>query len=190
MTASNVIIDFLSRSCVAPQIRTCAINASGSSTDGLAARPSNLCRGRPSTPDAIPCGYGDRRGSHRGLRLVPPTRSVRRQRPSLPRVLRGAFPGCHGTTALCDSLGPSRRTRLPSPGATLRCACPFAPVGPGRPTAGLGCVSRSPPPAAVRREARRASQVPRQPRCPLALFSDPGRTRHTRPSTVCGHGPR
>ena len=43
-----------------PQIRTCPIEASGSSTDGFAARPSNLYRGRPSTPEAIQQGDGDR----------------------------------------------------------------------------------------------------------------------------------
>jgi len=54
---------------------------------------------------------------------VPPAGSARWQRPSLHRVLRGEFPGFDGTTALCDSLGPSRRTRLPSPDNTMRGAC-------------------------------------------------------------------
>lgn len=80
------------------------------------------------------------------LPLVPPAGSARRQRPSLRRVLRGEFPGFDGTMTLCDSLSPSRRARLPSPDATLRRACRFAPGGSGRSTAGLGFISRSPLP--------------------------------------------
>jgi len=121
-------------------------------------------RGRPSTPEAIQRGCGDRDRSHKVLPLVPPAGSARWQRPSLHRVLRGEFPGFHSTMALCDSLCPWRWTRLPSPSATLRRACRFAPVGPGRPTAGLGFMSRSPLPATIRREADRASQVPGKPR--------------------------
>jgi hypothetical protein len=86
------------------------------------------------------------------------------QRPFLHRVLRGEFPGFPGTTALCDSLYLSRRTRLPSPDDTLRCACRFAPGGPGRPTAGLGFVSRSPPPA---KSAGRHAGSPRFPGSPV-----------------------
>ncbi len=75
--------------------------------------------------------------------------------------------------ALCDSLCPSRRAPLPSLGDTLRCACRFAPGGPGRPTAGLGCVIRSPPPESSRREAVRVSQVPVQPAVPMPCSSTP-----------------
>jgi len=63
---------------------------------------------------------------------LPPTGSVREQRPFLDWVLRGEFPSFNGTTALSDSLCPSRRASLPSLGDTLRCACRFAPVGPER----------------------------------------------------------
>ena len=46
-----------------------------------------------------------------------------------PRV---EFPACSGTMGCSDLLRPSRRTRLPSPDATMRCVCRFAPVGPER----------------------------------------------------------
>ncbi len=72
-----------------------------------------------------------------------------------------------------DSLRPSRRAPLPSLGDTLRCACRFAPGGPGRPTAGLGFVVRSPQPESSRREAVRASQVPVQPAVPMPCSSTP-----------------
>jgi hypothetical protein len=65
----------------------------------------------------------------------------------LHRVLRVEFPCCCGTMRVCDSLYPSRRTQLPSPDATRRRACRFAPNGPGRKAAGRGFVSRSPLPA-------------------------------------------
>src|ERR1700730_9234273 len=68
------------------------------------------------------------------------------QRPSLHWVLQGEFPSFDGTMALCDSLCPSRRASLPSRGDTLRCACGFAPGGPGHQTAGLGFIFRSPLP--------------------------------------------
>jgi hypothetical protein len=112
------------------------LRASGSSTGGLAVRPSHLRRGRPYTPDAIRQGCGDRFGSLEVLRLVPPAGSACRQCPSLHRVLRGEFPGFDGTMALCDFLCPSRPTRLPSPSDTLH----------------------------RRREATRTSQVPGKPR--------------------------
>jgi hypothetical protein len=78
------------------------------------------------------------------LPLVPPAGSARWQRPFLHRVLRGAFPGCDGTRALCDSLGPWHHPRLPSRGATRRWVCSCAPSGPGHPTGGQGFVLRSP----------------------------------------------
>ncbi len=128
----------------------------------------------PTTPlDAIQRGDGDKERSRKVLPLVPPAGSARRQRPSLPWVRRSAFPSFHGTMALCDSLRPSRRAPLPSLGDTLRCACRFAPGGPGRPTAGLGFVVRSPQPESSRREAVRASQVPVQPAVPMPCSSTP-----------------
>jgi hypothetical protein len=58
------------------------------------------------------------------------------------------------------------------------------------PNRGPGVQQPVPTTGTIRREAGRASQVPRQPCGPFALFSDPGRTGHTRPVTVCRHGPR
>ena len=107
------------------------------------------------------------------LPLVPFAGSVRRQRPFLHRVLRSEFPGFHGTMALCDSLCPSRRTRLPSPDGTLRRACPFAPGGPGRSTAGLGFVSRSPPPATSAGRQAGPPRFPGNPCVPLPCSSTP-----------------
>ena len=123
------------------------------------------------------------------LPLVPPAGSVRRQRPSLHRVLRGEFPGFHGTMALCDALRPSRRTRLPSPDNTLRRACRFAPGGPGRPTAGLGFVTRSPLPGKYAGRLFRASQVPEESLCAYALLSDPGRTDSPGHTTLSARPP-
>ncbi len=73
----------------------------------------------------------------------------------------------------CATPCASRRAPLPSLGDTLRCACRFAPGGPGRPTAGLGFVVRSPQPESSRREAVRASQVPVQPAVPMPCSSTP-----------------
>ena len=124
-----------------------------------------------------------RRASHRSGRaqLTHPVRQrAGWQRPSLHWVLRGEFPSFDGTMALCDYLCPSRRASLPSLGDTLRCACCFAPSGPGRPTAGLGFVIRSP----CRKDTQGDKQgLPgsRTTRYPYALFFDPGRTEHVRP---------
>ena len=107
------------------------------------------------------------------LPLVPPAGSARRQRPSLDWVRRDAFPSFDGTMALSDSLRPSRRAWLPSPGDTLRCVCRFAPVGPDTRPRAWGSSFRSPPPESVRREAVRASQVPVQPTVPMPCSSTP-----------------
>ena len=122
---------------------------------------------------AIRRGYGDKERSHNVLPLVPPAGSARRQRPSLDWVRRDAFPSFDGTMALSDSLRPSRRAWLPSPGDTLRCVCRFAPVGPDTRPRAWGSSFRSPPPESVRREAVRASQVPVQPTVPMPCSSTP-----------------
>jgi len=123
------------------------------------------------------------------LPLVPLAGSARWQRPSLPWVLRGEFPSFDGTMALCDSLCPSRRARLPSLGDTLRRACRFAPSGPGRPTAGLGFMLRSPLPE---RCAGRQAGPPRFPDNPLSLCPvlRPRQDRTHQAIAVCRHGPR
>ena len=59
---------------------------------------------------------------------------------------RYRFPSFLSTMKMCDSLGPWHHTRLPSRDATRRCACGFAPGGPGHPTPGQGCAIRSPHP--------------------------------------------
>lgn len=51
---------------------------------------------------------------------------------------REQFPCFAGTMECSDLLRPSRRTSLPSCGPTRRCACRFAPDGPGHVTAGQG----------------------------------------------------
>jgi hypothetical protein len=57
------------------------------------------------------------------------------------------------------------------------------------PNRGPGVRQPVPSSGNFRREASRASQVPRQPWCPYALFFDPGRTRHTRPIRCAGAAP-
>ena len=98
-----------------------------------------------------------------------------------------------------------------SPASTVlwRCATPCAPLAalrclrlaipcvapvvrsqrPRTPDRGPGVRQPVPTPGNIRREASRASQVPRQPLRPFALFFDPGRTRHTRPIRCAGTAP-
>jgi hypothetical protein len=88
-----------------------------------------------------------------------------------------------------DVLRPSRRAWLPSRGDTRRCACGFAPSGPGRrPRAGGS--SSGPPYRRLRLETIRTSQVPGEPLCPYAVFFDPGRTSDARPVTTRRRGLR
>src|SRR6516164_6141772 len=70
----------------------------------------------------------------------------------------GKFPCFRGTMECSELLRPSRRPSLPSGHATMRCACDFAPGGPGRQAAGQGFVVRSPLPE---RNAWRRSGTPR-----------------------------
>jgi hypothetical protein len=123
------------------------------------------------------------------LPLVPLGGSARRQRPSLPWLLRGEFASFNGTMALCDSRCPSRRASLPSLGDTLRCACRFAPGGPGHPTAGLGFVVRSPRPDHA---AGKQAGPPRFPDNPMSLCPvlRPRQDRAHQAIAVCRHGPR
>ena len=147
-------------------------------------------RGRPNTPDANPWGYGDRLRSLEVLRLVPPRGSARRPRPSLHRLLRGEFAGFHGTRARCDSLPPFRRASLPSLGDTMRCACRFAPGGPGRSTAGQGFVFRSPSPDVY---AGRRAGPPRflgNPLVPTPCSSTPAGPTHQATVQCSRRGPR
>jgi hypothetical protein len=120
---------------------------------------------------------------------VAPRRGRSSQRPSLHWVLRGEFPSFSGTMALCDSLCPSRRASLPSLGDTLRCACGFAPGGPGHQTAGLGFIIRSPLPDIA---ARRQPGPPRFPDNPLSLCPvlRPRQDRTRQAIAACRHGPR
>jgi hypothetical protein len=58
------------------------------------------------------------------------------------------------------------------------------------PNRGPGVGNPVPTTGKLRRETFRTSQVPGEPFCPYALFSDPGRTASTRPVMVPRHGPR
>jgi hypothetical protein len=80
------------------------------------------------------------------------------------------LPRYYGAVRLPGPLG-SDSLAFARPYPALRLC--FAPSGPGRPTAGLGFLSRSPLPAKRRREASRASQVPRQPPVPLPCSPTP-----------------
>ena len=86
------------------------------------------------------------------------------------------FPCFSGTMECSDVLRPSRRTRLPSPGNTMRCGLCFRSVRSRSPDRRPGVQDRSPLPAVVRVEAFRTSQVPGEPCCSYAVFSDPGGT--------------
>jgi hypothetical protein len=57
------------------------------------------------------------------------------------------------------------------------------------PNRGPGVRQPVPTSGTIRRETTRASQVPRQPCCPFARFSDPGRTGHTRPLKCASTAP-
>jgi hypothetical protein len=159
-------------------------------TDGFTVRSFNL-RQRPTVPlGHYPPGYGDRVRSLSVLPRVPPAGSIRQQRPSLPRVLQGAFPGFDGTTALCDSLGPWHHPSLPSRGATRRRVCAFAPSGPEHQTAGRGFVSRFPSPAI---DAWRPSGPPKfleNPRVPMPCSSTPAGPTHQATVQWSRRGPR
>ena len=124
------------------------------------------------------------------LRRVPSAGSIRWQRPSLPRVLGGEFPGFGGTMALCDSLGPWHHPSLPSRGATRRRVCRFAPSGPEHQTAGRGFVSRFPSPATY---AWRPSGPPKfleNPRVPMPCSSTPAGPTHQATVQWSRRGPR
>jgi len=89
-----------------------------------------------------------------------------------------------------DALRPWRRASLPSLGATLRRVLIFRSRRSRPPDRGPGVHLPVPAAGWFRRETFRASQVPGEPRCAYALFSDPGRTDATRPLTVGRRGPR
>jgi len=76
---------------------------------------------------------------------------------------------------MCRLPASFRRASLPSRGNTMRCVCRFAPVGPGRQTAGQGCIIRSPRPETC---AWKRSGSPRFLGNPLCLCPvlRPGRT--------------
>jgi hypothetical protein len=109
--------------------------------------------------------------------------------PSLHRVPRNGSPASPVLWDAPTPDRPSRRASLPSLGDTLRCACGFAPGGPGHQTAGLEVRIPAPTSGHCRREAIRASQGSRTTHCPFALFFDPGRTEHARPSRRVGMAP-
>ena len=94
---------------------------------------------------------------------------------------RSRFPCFNGTMKMCDSLRPSRRASLCFAWQYQVLRLSFAPCGPGRTTAGLGFVIRSPLPEELHLETVRVSQVPGKPCCTYAVFFDPGGTGHTRP---------
>jgi hypothetical protein len=89
---------------------------------------------------------------------------------------RSRFPCISGTMEMCDILRPSRRTRLPSSGNTMRCGLYFRSRRSRSHDCGPGVRHRSPLPVVRRMEAFRTSQVPGEPSCSYAVFSDPGRT--------------
>jgi len=115
-----------------PQIRTCPIEASGSSRHGFTSRFA-ICeryvdpRPRYKAPDGWP--------AHKSMTNI--------SLPS-PGSPRSRFPCFNGTMKMCDSLRPSRRASLCFAWQYQVLRLWFAPCGPGRKTAGLGFAIRSP----------------------------------------------
>ena len=153
-----------------PQIRTCAINAYGSSRHGF------VCR------RAIRERYGNRGPRYGALALVPAHGSATRHPLPSPGSARPAFPQLTGTMRCSDILAPSRRASRCFAWRYLDVRLRFAPAGPERRIpAGREFVSRAPQPARRRGEVRtsQGSQAtlvdlcrvlrPRPDRSPLAL---------------------
>ena len=157
-----------------PQIRTCAINASGSSVMESQIRfASRECFVNPKSWYDAPAGCP----THDSMTAI-----------SLPSTgsPRFRFPGFLGTTKMCDFLPPSRRASLPSLGATRRCVPSFCSSGPRTRDPRPGVQLRSPLPDLIRLEMVRTSQVPGGPSCLYAVFSDPGWTDATGHPNVVG----
>ncbi len=119
------------------------------------------------------------------LPLVPPAGSARCSALSSTGSSGASSPASTVLWRCATPDRPSRRTPLPSHDGTIPCACvrvsrqPDAGWGPG--VFGFG----NPEPTYCRDGDGRASQVPGEPSCPYALFSDPGRSARTRP-LQCG----
>jgi hypothetical protein len=162
-----------------PQIRTCPIKASGSSSHGLAAR------------SAIRWCFVDTGSGFCAPTLFPPSGSAtRRPRPSagFPRV---GFPGLAGTMRRSDSLRTfSPRFVCASLGDTIpRRLCSLR-SGPTTTTWGQGPSGTAVPRRrSMSRWSRRASQVPGEPWCAYAVFFDPGETDSARPLRRVGAAP-
>ena len=141
-----------------PQIRTCAINASGSSGHGLAC--AVLPGGVTGTRYRALCPG---RGARRRTRVPAP--------PSLHGVPAQRFPRFRGTMRHSDSLTAVSANSLGGvagrypPRACLR----LSHSARRRPGA-RGFTVRQPPDRALSRRSRRASQVPGRPWCAYAVF--------------------
>ena len=90
--------------------------------------------------------------------------------------------------ALCDSLCPSRRASLPSLGDTLRCAWGLLPTVQDTKPRAWGSYS-GPHFRTLPQGGNQGLPGSRTTHCPFALFSDPGRTEHTRPLRCVGMAP-
>ena len=116
--------------------------------------------------------------------MFPSNDSATRHSLPSPGFPRFQFPGFLGTMECSDVLRPSPRTRLPSPGDTMRRDLSFRSQRSSRSTAGQGFVSRSPVPAGF---AWRRSGPPRflgNPGAPLPCSPTPaGPTRQAIPTS-------
>jgi len=175
------------RSCLRrlPQIRTCPIKAYGSSATDYATRRRN---GPPAWANAaIRWSAVDTLGGYKAPGVFPSTGPMARH--SLPSTgFRWLlFPCFHGTMK-CSDLLPSFSPRfvLPSLGDTVPCAC----LRSRKPDAGLGpgVLRLVTPDQLCRHGDDRNSQVPGEPWCAYAVFSDPGGTEPPG-YTVARHGP-
>jgi hypothetical protein len=109
--------------------------------------------------------------------------------PSLGRVLRVSFPCVTGTMRCSDFRTPLSPRFVPFAWRYHPLASVF--VSPLRPDAGRGpgALGLAAPRQWLRTGDDRISQVPGEPCCAYALFSDPGRTAVTRPLQCSGMAP-
>ena len=148
-----------------PQIRTCTLNASGSSRCGIA------------VPHTTRSFRGDTLVRH-GVLGVVPTPRPQRGTPFAPRGPEGPFPRFNATMGRCDSLPSSRRTSFPSLGDTfgssLRSSPSAADAGRGSSWSWYtGCSGRQ-----SSMETARSPKFPGNPCDHSPCSSDPGVTRH------------
>jgi len=121
--------------------------------------------------------------------MFPPNDSVTRRPLPSTGSGRNPFPCFVGTMERSDTLPPLSPRFLVSLGDTCPCACVRCSLPARRRPAARSFAVRQLHASCCRAGNGRASQVPGGPWCAYALFSDPGRTRHTRLLRCAGTAP-